>query len=225
MLRKFRIFIQTLLSCIANKNDIKFFCGGGIKVKKKIFGIILILIGAIVIAVALFMRYDANNKQKKRITAFEKTIEQLDKNPSTKASSETQPEKDVNGTIGIMTIPKIDLKVALSEGVDMATLKYAVGHFPGTAMPGQKGNFCVAGHRSYTYNEAFNRLDEVKIGDEIITKTTKGEFKYKVNEIKVVEPSQTSVLDKTDDATITLVTCTPIRVATHRLIVKGKLEK
>lgn len=195
--------------------------------KKKIFGITLIVIGLSVILTAFYMRYDANSKQKKRINAFEKTIEQLDKNTdnSEKDPNQMPPQQDINGTIGIMLIPKIDLKVAVSDGVDMQTLKYAVGHFPGTAMPGQKGNFCVAGHRSYTYNESFNRLDEVKKGDYIIVKTTKGEYKYKIDDIKVVEPTETSVLDKTDDATITLVTCTPIRVATHRLIIKGKLEK
>lgn len=195
--------------------------------KKKIFGITLIVIGLSVILTAFYMRHDANSKQKKRINAFEKTIEQLDKNTdnSEKNPNQMPPQQDINGTIGIMLIPKIDLKVAVSDGVDMKTLKYAVGHFPGTAMPGQKGNFCVAGHRSYTYNESFNRLDEVKKGDYIIVKTTKGEYKYKIDDIKVVEPTETSVLDKTDDATITLVTCTPIRVATHRLIIKGKLEK
>lgn len=190
--------------------------------KKRIFGIVLILIGIAIISTALYMRYDADSKQKNKIDAFEKTIEKMDKKPN---ENGTTYAKDVNGTIGILTIPRIDLKVALSEGVDMATLKYAAGHFSGTAMPGQKGNFCVAGHRSYTYNQAFNRLDEVKIGDEIIVKATNGQFKYKVNDIKVVEPTEVSVLNKTDDATITLVTCTPIRIATHRLIVKGKLEK
>lgn len=46
-----------------------------------------------------------------------------------------------------MTIPKIDLEVTIGEGVDMNTLKYALGHFPNTAMPGNDGNFSVATHR------------------------------------------------------------------------------
>lgn len=190
---------------------------------KKILGISLIVIGAVVILTALGMRFYSNKKQQVKIEHYQKYI---DDSKSAKASKEdvnTPPTQDNYGTIGIMLIPKIDTKVAISEGADLETLKYAVGHFKDTAMPGEKGNFCVAGHRSYTYNEAFNRLDEVKIGDEIIVKTVKGQFKYKVNEIKVVLPTETSVLDATEDATITLVTCTPIRVATHRLIVKGKL--
>ncbi|MFO7294556.1 MAG: class D sortase [Clostridia bacterium] len=133
-------------------------------------------------------------------------------------------EIDGINVIGIMEIPKIDLKVAVAEGTDKKTLKKAVGHFEGTAMPGEAGNFAVAGHRSYTYNEFFNRLDEVEVGDEIKVKTTKGEFVYEVTDIFVVEPHEVWVLDPTPDPTITLVTCTPIRVATHRLIVKGKLK-
>jgi sortase A len=196
--------------------------------KKRIIGIAMIVIGIAVIGTAFFMRYSAERKQKSMIDAFEKTLENVDKNAGSSEgkgenSPSQKPPEDVKGAIGIMKIPKIDLKVAIGEGVDNETLKFAVGHFEGTAMAGEKGNFCVAGHRSYTYSEYFNRLDEVKNGDEIIVQTKKGEFKYKVYEIKVVEPSEVSVLDATKDATLTLVTCTPVRVATHRLIVKARL--
>ena len=173
---------------------------------------------------ALSMRFYADSKQNSKIKNYEKFVEENKSKDKKTESTKTPPSQDNYGTIGIMIIPKIDTKVAISEGADLNTLKYAVGHFAGTAMPGEKGNFCVAGHRSYTYNEAFNRLDEIKKGDELIVKTAKGQFKYKVYKIDVVEPTNLSVLDPTDDATITLVTCTPIRVATHRLIVKGRLE-
>ena len=192
-------------------------------------GIVLMVIGLSIVGAALYMRLSANYKQNKQIKAYEKTIEEFKKmGRQVPGSSDTSPElkapsQEINGTVGLMMIPKIDLKVAIGEGVDMDTLKFAVGHFPDTALPGQKGNFCVAGHRNYTYGEYFNRLDEVKNGDEIIVKTVNGEYKYKVYEIKVVEPTETSVLDATPDATITLVTCTPVRVATHRLIIKGRL--
>lgn len=189
--------------------------------------------GLSIIGSALFMRYSANRQQQAMLEAFEKTIQKVDEDLGNEnaQSSEIEaspnakpPSEDVNAAIGIIKIPKIDLKVAVGEGIDNNTLKYAVGHFEGTAMPGEKGNFAVAGHRSYTYSEYFNRLDELNIGDDITVKTKKGEFTYRVYEKKVVEPTEVSVLDKTKDATITLVTCTPIRVATHRLIIKGKLQ-
>jgi len=197
--------------------------------KGKIIGIVLMVVGLSIIGTALSMRYYADKKQNAMIDGFEKNVQQFNKMGDTPVvdtlnnPGEKPPSQDINGAIGLMLIPKINLKVAVGEGVDTETLKYAVGHFPNTAKPGEKGNFCVAGHRSYSYNEYFNRLNEIKIGDEIIVRTIKTEFKYKVYEIKVVEPSEVSVLDITKDATLTLVTCTPIRVATHRLIIKGKL--
>ena len=204
--------------------------------KRRVVGVVFIVIGLSIIGSALFMRYSARTQQKTMINAFENTIEDIDKNFSdenTEAAANTAsetspnakpPSEDIKAAIGIMKIPKLDLKVAVGEGIDNNTLKYAVGHFEGTAMPGEKGNFAVAGHRSYTYSDYFNRLDELNIGDDIIVMTKKGEFTYKIYEKKVVEPTEVSVLDKTKEATVTLVTCTPIRVATHRLIIKGKLQ-
>ena len=198
--------------------------------KRRKVGIVLVIVGLCIIGAAIYMRYSASYKQKNKISSYEKSIEDFQKmgknidSGSDASPNVKSPSQEINGTVGLMIIPKIDLKVAIGEGIDMETLKYAVGHFTDTAMPGEKGNFCVAGHRSYTYNEYFNRLDEMKIGDEIIVKTVKGEYKYKVYETKVVEPTEVSVLGPTKDATLTLVTCTPVRVATHRLIIKGRLE-
>jgi len=193
---------------------------------RKIIGIILIVFGISVVGVAMGMRMYGESKQKTMMRRYEKSIENYDASKeitNNNSPSDKSPE-ETTGVIGIIRIPKIDLKVAVGEGVDMETLKFAVGHFPNTAMPGESGNFCVAGHRSYTYSEYFNRLDEVEKGDEIYVKNKKGEFKYVVYEKKVVMPSEYSVLDPTNDATLTLVTCTPIRVATHRLIIKARMQ-
>lgn len=197
--------------------------------KSKIIGVVLMVVGLSIIGGALSMRYYADKRQNVMVNEFEKNLQKFNKMGDISSTEKLNnlgvklPSQDINGAMGIMLIPKINLKVAIGEGVDMETLKYAVGHFPYTAKPGEKGNFCVAGHRSYSYNEYFNRLDEIKIGDEVILRTIKNEYKYKVYEIRIVEPSEVSVLDKTKDATLTLVTCTPIRVATHRLIIKGRL--
>jgi sortase A len=194
--------------------------------KKKWIGILMMIIGAAIITSALSMRYEANKMQKVMIEDFKKNIqkvdEQLGANENIKIA-DIKPLDNKEGTIGIISIPKIELNVTLSEGIDASTLKYAVGHFTGTSMPGNKGNFCVAGHRSYAYNEYFNRLDELGVGDKITVTTVTGEFTYEVYESKVVKPEETSVLNNTENPEITLVTCTPIRVATHRLIVKGRM--
>lgn len=210
---------------------------------KRILGTLLICIGLSIISTAFYMRNSANKKQEAMLQAFQKTLQELDADipaigrgitkttgdsGGSSQSSDSMPDikpnsQDINA-MAIMVIPKINLTVAVAEGIDEETLKYAVGHFEGTAMPGERGNFAVAGHRSYTYSEYFNRADELHQGDEIIVRTKKGEFTYIVIEQRVVEPTEISVLNPTDDATITLVTCTPIRVATHRLIIKGRLK-
>ncbi len=125
--------------------------------------------------------------------------------------------------LGIMSIPKIDLEVAVGEGVTNRTIRYAVGHFEQTALPGENGNFSVIGHRSYIMGEFFNRLDEVEIGDQITVERDGVLYTYSVYDIMVVEPTDMWVLDETPDPQITLITCTPIRIATHRLVVKGTL--
>lgn len=205
--------------------QIKLLVNGGIIMKKlKIVGVGLILAGIIVISTVIGMRLWASHKEQAMINDFQKTIEREDKNPNM-MKNDLEPPSEQGGAIGLLTIPKIDLKVAIGEGVDNSTLKYAVGHFKGTAMPGSIGNFCVAGHRSYTYSEYFNRLGEIKNGDVIYVQTKNGTYDYKVYNTTVVTPDHVEVLKPTADATMTLVTCTPIRVATHRLIINAKLEK
>lgn len=207
-----------------------FILAGGILLKKiKIIGGVLILIGIMIISYAFAAKYWTMQKQNTMVKNYEKEIKDSINSKKTKSQTVSSDVTDLtnimkNGTIGILTISKIDLKVAIGEGTDLKTLKYAVGHFNNTAMPGQKGNFCLAGHRSYTFGEYFNRLGEIKNGDEIQVKTINGDYKYKVYDIQVVLPDQVKVLNSTTDATMTLVTCTPIRIATHRLIIKARLE-
>ena len=127
--------------------------------------------------------------------------------------------------VGILTIPGIDVRVAIGEGVDKKTLKYAVGHFKGTALPGETGNCCITGHRSYAWGEFFNRLGEMKKGDAVIAEYAGETFTYTVSSIFVVNPEDVWVLDAEDGSEMTLITCTPIRVATQRLIIRCDLTE
>lgn len=188
---------------------------------KKI-GILLVSIGILIITWALYVRWDTNQKQKVMISEFNAAVDtHISEEEAKKTPGDDLPEK----VLGILSIPKIQLKVSIEEGIDDNRLKYAVGHFKETAKPGEKGNCAIAGHRSFTYNKFFNRLDELDAGDEIWVKTLKGEFKYIIFEKKIIEPTETSVLNNTDDTTITLITCHPERSSAYRLIVKGRLEK
>ncbi len=126
--------------------------------------------------------------------------------------------------MGIVSIPKIDINLMFVEGVTKQALKFAVGHMPGTAMPGEEGNCALAGHRSYTFGEYFNRLDEVEVGDKIQITRGKETYTYKVYESFLVEPTEVWVTEPIENKKIvTLITCHPVVKATHRLIVRGEL--
>lgn len=142
---------------------------------------------------------------------------------NTEKPEEEKIENTYKNCIGILSIPIIDLEVAISNEVTMNNLKYSVSHYLDTAGLGEKGNCCIAGHRSYSYNEFFNRLNEVNTDDYIYVENAKNKFTYKVYDIFIVEPTEVGVLDPSENHEITLITCTPIRTATYRLIIKGKL--
>ena len=158
---------------------------------KKYLGKMLIALGCIIIIVAISLKIITDYKQKKIVDNYRDYISNMqneDKsfNENKKEFETYTSQEQSSNIIGILSIPKLDSNVGIGEGVDNETLKYSVGHFSDTAMPGQKGNFCVIGHRSYTYGEFFNRLDEIEENDEIIVEYNGKEFKYKVTEIKVV---------------------------------------
>ena len=129
---------------------------------------------------------------------------------------------EING-IGILTIDKIDLRLPVSDGVSEAQLKVALGHVPETAAIGAIGNAVIAGHRSYTYGHDFNRMGEMAMGDIIGYQAKNGEsMRFEVFEIREIEPDdQSAFIQPEDESIITLYTCTPIRTATHRLLVKA----
>ena len=119
-------------------------------------------------------------------------------------------------------IPKIGLDQLIVQGVDLADLRKAPGHYPSTPLPGEQGNAAIAGHRT-TYGAPFNRLGDLVDGDEILVTTVKGSFTYTVGRIHVVKPSQVEVLDPTPTPVLTLTTCHPKYSAKERLVVVANL--
>jgi sortase A len=115
--------------------------------------------------------------------------------------------------------------------VNVDDLRKGPGHYPSTQMPGHEGNSAIAGHRT-TYSHPFGDLDQLAVGDEIRLVTVQGDFHYKVTELRVVDPTEVSVLDPSPDparpghdlATLTLTTCNPKYSAEQRLIVHAQLE-
>ena len=121
--------------------------------------------------------------------------------------------------IGILRIPGIDSVEPVLSGSSGKVLARALGHMEGTAWPGETGNCVIAGHRNYSFGKLFNRLNEVKTGDEIYLDTLEETYHYVVTQIRIVEPDAVEILDPTDREQLTLFTCTPIYLATHRLVI------
>jgi sortase A len=122
--------------------------------------------------------------------------------------------------LGRIEISTIGLAAMILEGTDARTLRRAVGHIPGTALPGQRGNVAITGHR----DTFFRPLRKIRKDDEIRLTTLSGSYRYWVDSIKVVEPGDTEVLDNSDDAILTLVTCYPfyyVGPAPKRFIVRA----
>jgi sortase A len=140
---------------------------------------------------------------------------------------------DVGDAIGLIRIPRLgrDYEYAILEGVTAEDLRRGPGHYPGTASPGRLGNFVVSGHRT-TYAAPFNRLDELRRGDDIIIDAPEARYTYRVSGTQVVYPTDVDVIApvpshperRPTQAMITLTTCHPEYSARQRLIVFGVLS-
>lgn len=123
-------------------------------------------------------------------------------------------------------IPKLDLKLPVYHGTSEEVLRKGVGHLEMTALPigGKNRRTVLTGHRGLPRAELFTRLDEMELGDEIYIHVLDETHAYKVKEIETVEPEKLQDLTITPDGEdlVTLVTCTPYGVNTHRLLVTGE---
>ncbi len=146
----------------------------------------------------------------------------------TTTTTTTAPKQEVViQAIGRIKIPSINVDMPISEGATNTTLRVAIGHWIWSVDPGQDGLAIYLGHRMYTYGRHFNRLGEMVVGNKIIIETKDTRYTYEVDRIDVVEPDELTYEFQApvEGKRIMLVTCTPIRVASHRLLVKGVLIK
>ena len=184
------------------------------------------------VLILLFVAYQlwgtglAEARSQRKLT---KQFEQVLAAPTTTTTAPLRPEQlppppPPGDAVAILKIPKLGVEKMVVEGVELADLKKGPGHYPSTPMPGQKGNAAIAGHRT-TYGAPFFRLDELAPGDVILVTTREDDFEYKVRESRIVEPSEVSVLDQTEDDRLTLTTCHPRYSARERLIVVAGLSK
>lgn len=138
--------------------------------------------------------------------------------PAPAASKTRAPKR--GDVLGRLSIPRLGLSSMVREGDDEGILSLAVGHIPGTSLPGQAGNAAVAAHR----DTIFRALRNIKKDDVIHFETMNGTLDYEVDSIKLVMPDDVSVLKPGKRPQLTLVTCYPfyyVGAAPQRFIVSA----
>ncbi|MBL7499605.1 class E sortase [Frankia sp. CNm7] len=146
----------------------------------------------------------------------------------------TRPDPAPGEGFAMLRIPRFgaDYAPVIVEGVDEDHLRKGPGHYPGTAMPGEIGNFVVSGHRT-TYGKPFNRLDELRAGDPIVVEVADRYYVYRTRRSEVVDPHRLDVVAPVPEqpgreptsAVLTMTTCHPEYSAKSRLIVFAELDK
>lgn len=123
-----------------------------------------------------------------------------------------------------MVIAKLGVDAPVVEGDGPEQLKMGIGHRVGTANPGERGNMVVAGHND-VYGELFRDLDRLDAGDEVVVYSGLESFTYVVRQKRIVEPSDLSALQPSPVPILTLVSCYPYLVDTHRIVVVAELAE
>ena len=134
-------------------------------------------------------------------------------------------EKIQTGMMCVLEIPSIDLRLPVYHGTSEAVLKEGVGHLMDSSLPiGGENTHCVmTGHRGLASARLFTRLDELKEGDEFFLEVLGEKLAYKVEEINVILPEEVESLEiRPGEDLVSLVTCTPYGINTHRLVITGK---
>lgn len=164
-------------------------------------------------------QYNSSLSSTRIVDAFE--------NPSQVNSSEYLSILNVNdnGMMGYISIPKIDVRIPIYHGTSSDVLQKGVGHLEGSSFPvgGDSTHAILSAHRGLPSSRLFTDLDQLEKGDIFYIYVVDEILAYKVDQILVSEPSEIEALQIVDGKDyVTLVTCTPYAVNTHRLLVRGE---
>jgi sortase A len=171
---------------------------------------VLFAVGVTGVSVFALVTVGAAVYQRKQAEAFDemRAIESLPPAPAQLTPGVAPADESL---IGMLDIPRLDLSTPVVAGDDGATLEIAAGHLPDTPRPWELGNSAIAAHR----DGLFRSLKNIRIGDRVIVRTTRGDLEYRVRDTKIVDPKDLSVLAQTDTHTLTLITCYPFGYIGH----------
>jgi sortase A len=154
--------------------------------------------------------YVANQHQQELKTAFVDPPQRVIRRQPLKGDS-----------IARIEIPSIGVDEYVVEGTDLESLRKGPGHYPETPLPGERGTSAIAGHRT-TYGAPFRHIDELDPGDRIIIDMPDGRFIYRVEESKIVDDQDLSVLEPVGYRRLMLSACHPLYSAAQRIIVYAR---
>ena len=192
-------------------------------------GTALVVIGLVLLAwygYEHWARHRAQRQALERLAALEmergRTEAPVDL-PAGELAFPSAPPPMPGEPVARIVVPAGGVDAVAFEGIDAAVLDRGAGHFPGTALPGEKGNTAFAAHR----DSFFRGLREVEIGDEVLLETPRDTLRYRVTDTRVVEPNQVEVVASRGVEEVTLVTCYPfdfIGPAPRRFVVHATRE-
>lgn len=200
--------------------------------RKKYIGIGCIILGILVMLIPFVKESVEDQKQQIILTQWKQEMDWIGRGEETSAprkniEKKIYAEENLEGVVGILKIPVIEMEQPILKGATEHNLNLSVATVEPTGTPGADGNFVIAGHNSRTYGRHFNRLKELKVGDELFVDSKTGNYAYRVTDVYVAEAEDVWVLEDTvDGAEITLITCHyPKEGKKQRLIVKGILQE
>jgi sortase A len=190
-------------------------------------------IGILALSYAGFLLLDAKLYQRYQTRQFDQALKSSRSSPGGEDRLQSslfpalavktrtnKPPGRKTAPLGRIEIQAIGLAAMIMEGINERTLQRAVGHFPDSPLPGQRGNVAIAGHR----DTFFRALRNIHPKDEITLETLDGVYRYRVDFTTIVDPDNTQVLDGSKDSILTLVTCYPFTLvgpAQKRFVVRA----
>ena len=121
-----------------------------------------------------------------------------------------------------IVIPSIGVDAPIVQGDSWEDLKLGVGQHPDTARPGAPGNMVVSAHND-AFGKIFRDLHKLVSGDRVYVHTADLSYDYAVVDIRIVNPDALSAIGPTDEPTLTMITCYPYLIDTHRVVVSAVL--
>lgn len=200
--------------------------------KKRYIGAGLIILGLALLFAPFLKGEYAEHRQREILKQWEGGLAQTGQSESEAGRGAAQgggglEDEGAEPAVGILKIPAIGLEQPILTGATKRNLDISPAAVEPACRPGEEGNFAVAGHNSRTYGRHFNRISELKQGDDIMVVTADGNYSYLVTESFIVEAEDTWVLEPSlNGGEITLITCYYTEEGeTRRLIVKGLLQR